>query len=47
MKFVLVGIALAAGAYFAVQTPASRHLLMQLKVSASALASQITGNLTR
>lgn len=47
MKFMLVTIALAAGVYFAVQTPAARNLFLQVKASGAALANNIVGNMTR
>jgi len=45
MKFMLCGIALAAAAYFAVQTPAARAALSSVKASGRGVATHIVGNL--
>lgn len=46
MKFVLLGIVLAIGIFFAFQSHAVRAVLLDIKASGGALASRIVGNLS-
>lgn len=47
MKFVILGLVLAAGAYFALQTPAGQAMLFRAQAAGRSLATNIVGNLTR
>ena len=47
MKFVVYGIVLAAGVYFAVQSPTGQSMLLRAEAAGGRLVENIVGNMTR
>jgi hypothetical protein len=47
MKFVLIGVMLAAGAWLALQTPTGRAYLLQASAAGRNLADNIVGDMAR
>jgi hypothetical protein len=47
MKLVFYGLVLAAGVYFAIQSPTGQALLLRAEAAGGRLATNIVGNMSR